>query len=309
MLDERHQRDAVALGDGARERDQVGIGLEADTGDGDGALDQRQRAQQHVLVLAARHDDANRPVAEVAEAGARRRERAGRDPRVHPPEIDAVGDDDQPPAGVEAATQGARDRRTHGDGAVRRGADHDELDRRGERHRAPGDDEAYRQPPAPAQPRERPAIARRVTVHHVDPLARDDVRETRRERAEPPEVERHDLEAPAHSEPGQQRLRAAAYKHTVAARREVLAQVEDGLRRSRTVALVGHLQDGERGVSHERTRTRALLPIHHLRYKAYFRGFTAYVSQTRSSRPARAHAKANEARQNSCTCPGLYVGA
>src|SRR5438445_15182 len=113
----------------------------------------------------------------------------------------------------------------------------------------------------------------------------------------------------AASEPGQQRLRAAAHKHTVAARREVLAQVEDGLRRSRTVALVGHLQDGERGVSHERTRTRALLPIRHLRYKAYFSGFTAYVSQTRSLRPARAQARANEARQNSCTCPGLYVGA
>ncbi len=124
----------------------------------------------------------------------------------------------------------------------------EELKRRGERHRATRDDERLRQAAAPAQPSERSAIARRVAVDYVHPLARDHLGEPPREGSEARELERHAAEPGVAPEPGQQRFGAAAQQHTMSSSLQVLAEVEDRLRGAGAVALMRQLQDGERGV-------------------------------------------------------------
>src|SRR5207245_4196617 len=123
-------------------------------------------------------------------------------------------------------------------------------ERGGEGHGAPRDHERRWQGAAPAQPRQRAAVARGVRVHHVHALAGDDARERARQRAQARERERRHRQRRLPRQPREQGVLAAPDDHPVAAAGEVLTQTEDGLCGAGGTALVRQLQDGEGPVWH-----------------------------------------------------------
>src|SRR5689334_3555851 len=111
-----------------------------------------------------------------------------------------------------------------------------------------GDDERLRQVAAPAQPRQRAAIARAVTVHDVHALTRQGIGETASERSEAVELERYEREPGVARQARQHAVAPAADENAMATAGQAFAQCLNQECGSGGVRSVRHLQHRQRTV-------------------------------------------------------------
>src|SRR5436309_3923701 len=284
-LRERHQHDTVPRGHRRRRPGELLIGPDADEYHGDGTFERRQRAEQDLLVLTPRDDGDHRQSC-VPDRLLRKRQLRRRGRSLDAVQVDAVGNDAQPGAGMQPPPQRPRDRGADSDRAVGSESDGDQRRRERQGHRPARHDEGSRQPSAPPQPRTSTAVAGGVAVHDVHALGGNYAGDGGGDGAKAREVERDVLERWRGGDvAGEERSGWAADQDAVAALGKRATQTEDGLRRAGALTLMRELQNREtRGTLRHVPKLVILGP----RCTAWWPRITSYPSRATVDRSAAA---------------------